>query len=109
MLTYFSSGSENIPKNLASRMVFIFMLLLSVFLLTSYSAIIVSLIQTTSSSIRTLTDLMQSSMKLSMNDKLVNVSLSVTLSKMLEQQYIGNEITLLLSVLTRAASKVKYW
>jgi hypothetical protein len=85
------------------------MLLLSVFLLTSYSAIIVSLIQTTSSSIRTLTDLMQSSMKLSMNDKLVNVSRSVTLSKMLEQQYIGNEITLLLSVLMRAASKVKHW
>lgn len=69
-----SSGSENVPKNLASRIVFIFMMLLSLFLLTSYSAIIVSLIQTTSSAISTLTDLMQSPMKLSINDKLVNVS-----------------------------------
>jgi hypothetical protein len=74
VIIFFSSGAENIPKNLASRIVFIFMMLLSIFLLTSYSAIIVSLIQTTSSLINTLTDLMQSPMKLSMNEKLANVS-----------------------------------
>ena len=42
--------------------------MLSVFVLTSYSAIIVSLLQTSSDAINTLTELMDSSFRLSMED-----------------------------------------
>lgn len=50
------------------------MLILTVFLITSYSATIVSLLQTSSNAINTMQDLMKSPLKLSMIDIFVNVS-----------------------------------
>jgi len=59
-------------------MVFLFLLLLSLFLTTSYSAIIVSLLQMSSNAVNTITELIDSPFQLSMEDftfntKLVNV------------------------------------
>jgi hypothetical protein len=48
--------------------------MLSLFLTTSYSAIIVSLLQTTSTAINSLKDLMHSPYKLSMNDVATNMN-----------------------------------
>ena len=62
------------PKNISSRIVFFFMLILTVFIITSYSATIVSLLQTSSDTINTLQDLMKSPLRLSMVDSFVNVS-----------------------------------
>ncbi|XP_069702817.1 ionotropic receptor 75a-like [Periplaneta americana] len=61
-------GASQSPVNPSSRIVFIFLLLLSVFLLTSYSAIIVSLLQTTSNAINTIPELMDSGFTLSMRN-----------------------------------------
>ena len=62
------------PVHAASRIVFLFLLLLSAFMLTSYSAIIVSLLQTTSSAINSITELLNSQFKLSMR----NITYSIT-------------------------------
>lgn len=70
----FVLGVSGIPENPSSRIVFLFLLLLSVFLLTSYSAIIVSLLQTTSSAINSISELMNSQFKLSMR----NITYSIT-------------------------------
>ena len=67
-------GIGHIPNHLAARMIFFFLLLQSLFLMTSYSAIIVSLLQTTSSSINTLEDLINSPLKLSIVNELSDVS-----------------------------------
>ncbi|KAJ9593928.1 hypothetical protein L9F63_014642 [Diploptera punctata] len=61
-------GASNPPENVSSRIIFLALLMLSVFVLTSYSAIIVSLLQTSSDAINTLTQLMDSGFKLSMRD-----------------------------------------
>jgi hypothetical protein len=71
----FITDALHTPKNLSSRIVFFFMLILTVFLITSYSATIVSLLQTSSNAINTMQDLMKSPLKLSMINTFVNVSL----------------------------------
>jgi hypothetical protein len=63
---------------LSSRIVFLFTLILSLFITTSYSAVIVSLLQTSSNAISSLSELIDSPFRLSMlnmdyNTKLVNV------------------------------------
>jgi len=60
------SGSTRDPHSVSSRIIFLSLLLLSLFLSTSYSAIIVSLLQTTSTAINSLRDLMDSPFTLSM-------------------------------------------
>ena len=69
------AGSTRSPHNLSSRMVFLFLLMLSLFLTTSYSAIIVSLLQMSSTAVNTLTELMDSPFKLSMEDASYNKNL----------------------------------
>jgi len=69
----------------SSRIIFLSLLLLSLFLSTSYSAIIVSLLQTTSTAINSLRDLMDSPFTLIMNEiasnmYYVNVSSNITVS-----------------------------
>ena len=76
----FLAGSNRDPHSVSSRIIFLSLLLLSLFLSTSYSAIIVSLLQTTSTAINSLRDLMESPFTLSMvefrsNMNYVNVSL----------------------------------
>jgi hypothetical protein len=71
---YIYLGASEIPENPSSRIVFLFLLLLSVFLVTSYSAIIVSLLQTTSSAINSIPELMNGQFKLSMR----NITYSIT-------------------------------
>jgi hypothetical protein len=56
-------------------MVFLFLLLLSLFLTTSYSAIIVSLLQMPSDNVNTLTELIDSPFQLSMEDFSYNTQL----------------------------------
>jgi choline-glycine betaine transporter len=68
------AGAMHCPKDNSSRIVFYLMLLLAVFFITSYSATIVSLLQTSSDTIKTLQDLVKSPLKLSMVDSFVNVS-----------------------------------
>ncbi|KAJ4439296.1 hypothetical protein ANN_07418 [Periplaneta americana] len=63
-----AEGTPRSPDNMSSRIVFLFLLLLALFLTTSYSAIIVSLLQTPSDAINTLTELLDSPFKLSMRD-----------------------------------------
>ena len=83
---------------MSSRIVFLSLLLLSLFLSTSYSAIIVSLLQTTSSAINSLRDLMDSPFTLSMtevasNMNYVNVSLifkNVTTDKLIKNLWLLN-------------------
>jgi len=75
----FLTGSNRDPHSVSSRIIFLSLLLLSLFLSTSYSAIIVSLLQTTSTAINSLRDLMESPFTLSMvefrsNMNYVNVS-----------------------------------
>ena len=70
----FTAGATEVPVSPSSRIVFLFLLLLSAFMLTSYSAIIVSLLQTTSSAINSITELMNSQFKLSMR----NITYSIT-------------------------------
>ncbi|KAJ4439290.1 hypothetical protein ANN_07411 [Periplaneta americana] len=65
---YKSPGTSRDPKNFSSRILFLSLLMLSLFVTVSYSAIIISLLQTTSSAIQTLTDLMDSPFKLSMKN-----------------------------------------
>ncbi|PSN55586.1 Ionotropic receptor [Blattella germanica] len=79
-------GTGNTPKYLAARMIFIFLLLLSLFLVTSYSAIIVSLLQTTSSAINTLSDLMNSPFKLSLCEMLINEVTDPTVEKVFKEK-----------------------
>ena len=62
----FLAGSNRDPHSVSSRIIFLSLLLLSLFLSTSYSAIIVSLLQTTSSAINSVRDLMDSPFTLSM-------------------------------------------
>ena len=76
------AGSTHDPHSVSSRIIFLSQLLLSLLLSTSYSAIIVSLLQTTSTSINSLRDLMDSPFTLSMMEdasymKYVNVSLKL--------------------------------
>jgi len=76
----FLAGSTRDPHSVSSRIIFLFLLLLSLFLSTSYSASIVSLLQTTSTTINSLRDLMDSPFTLSMMEDeshiyYVNVSL----------------------------------
>ena len=76
----FLAGSTREPHAVSSRIIFLSLLLLSLFLSTSYSAIIVSLLQTTSTAINSLRDLMDSPLTLSMMEDeghvyYVNVSL----------------------------------
>ena len=75
----FLAGSTRDPHSVSSRIIFLSLLLLSLFLATSYSAIIVSLLQTTSTAINSLRDLMDSPFTLSMMEDVshmnyVNVS-----------------------------------
>ena len=62
------AGSARDHHSMSSRIIFLFLLLLSLFLSTSYSANIVSLLQTTSTAINNLRDLMDSPFTLSMTD-----------------------------------------
>ena len=76
----FLAGSTHDPHAVSSRIIFLSLLLLSLFLSTSYSANIVSLLQTTSTAINSLGDLMDSPFTLSVMDDAghiyyVNVSL----------------------------------
>ena len=76
----FLAGSTRDPRSMSSRIIFLSLLLLSLFLSTSYSANIVSLLQTTSTAINSLGDLMDSPFTLSVMDDAghiyyVNVSL----------------------------------
>ena len=64
----FLAGSNRDPRSVSSRIIFVSLLLLSLFLFTSYSAIIVSLLQTTSTAINSLRDLMDSPFTLSMKE-----------------------------------------
>ncbi|KAJ9593929.1 hypothetical protein L9F63_014643 [Diploptera punctata] len=68
-------GSPRSPDNVSSRIVFLFLLLLSLFLTTSYSAIIVSLLQTPSEAINSMSELIDSPFKLSMRDFVYNIKL----------------------------------
>ncbi|PSN36611.1 Ionotropic receptor 75d [Blattella germanica] len=61
-------GAETAPEDVSSRIIFLALLLMSVFVLTSYSASIVSLLQTSSDAINTLSELMDSGLHLSMRD-----------------------------------------
>jgi len=79
------AGSTRVPHSVSSRIIFLSLLLLSLFLSTSYSAIIVSLLQTTSTAINSLRDLMDSPFTLIMNEiasnmYYVNVSSNITVS-----------------------------
>jgi len=62
----FLAGSTRDPHSVSSRIIFLSLLLLSLFLSTSYSANIVSLLQTTSTAINSLRDLMDSPFTISM-------------------------------------------
>jgi len=73
-----SIGTSRSPETLSSRIVFLFTLMLSLFVTTSYSAVIVSLLQTSSNAITSLAELIDSPFRLSMrnmayNTKLINV------------------------------------
>nr|CAD7267200.1 unnamed protein product [Timema shepardi] len=61
-------GCPTTPGNVSSRIIFLFLFLLSIFFFTSYSAIIVSLLQTPSSTINTLKALLRSPLKIVVND-----------------------------------------
>jgi ABC-type siderophore export system fused ATPase/permease subunit len=74
IITIVIADALHSPKNISSRIVFFFMLILTVFIITSYSATIVSLLQTSSNTINSLQDLMKSPLRLSMVDSFVNVS-----------------------------------
>ncbi|KAJ9586812.1 hypothetical protein L9F63_019598 [Diploptera punctata] len=65
-------GANGSPTYTSMRIVFLMMLFLSVFLYTSYSAIIVVLLQAPASPISTITDLMASPLKLCMQDLISN-------------------------------------
>jgi len=68
------AGSTHDPRAVSSRIIFMSQLLLSLFLSTSYSAIIVSLLQTTSTAINSLRDLMDSPFTLSMMEVATNMN-----------------------------------
>ena len=70
------TGVSNPPENVSSRIAFLALLMLSVFVLTSYSAIIVSLLQTSSEAINTLAELTDSGFQLSMRDIVFNANYS---------------------------------
>ncbi|XP_069704780.1 ionotropic receptor 75a-like [Periplaneta americana] len=65
-------GATRDPKIFSFRILFLSFLMLSLFVTVSYSAIIVSLLQTTSSAIQTFKDLLDSPFKMSMKDFVVN-------------------------------------
>ena len=78
----FLAGSTRDPHSVSSRIIFLSLLLLSLFLSTSYSANIVSLLQTTSTAINSLRDLMDSPFTLSMKedkDHIYHVNVSLIL------------------------------
>ncbi|KAJ4439298.1 hypothetical protein ANN_07420 [Periplaneta americana] len=86
-----AEGTPRSPDNMSSRIVFLFLLLLALFLTTSYSAIIVSLLQTPSDAINTLTELLDSPFKLSMrnisyNTKYVNDSTDPEIKRLFYQK-----------------------
>jgi len=95
---FITLGTSRSPERFSSRIVFLFILMLSLFLTTSYSAIIVSLLQTSSNAINSLTDLLDSSFKLSMreidyNTKLVNVrSSSILVFTVLSISYCSSTL-----------------
>ncbi|KDR16070.1 hypothetical protein L798_10082 [Zootermopsis nevadensis] len=67
-------GTTRDPQRISSRIILLSLLLLSLFLTTSYSAIIVSLLQTTSTAINSLKDLMNSPFTLAMNDVATSIN-----------------------------------
>ena len=87
------AGSTRDPQSVSSRIIFLSLLLLSLFVSTSYSAIIVSLLQTTSTAINSLRDLMDSPFTLSMIDLVSNmnyVNVSLLLKKVTTDKRITN-------------------
>jgi hypothetical protein len=68
------SGTTRDLRRVPSRIILLSLLLLSLFLTASYSAIIVSLLQTTSTAINTLEDLMNSRFTLTMNDVATSIN-----------------------------------
>lgn len=61
-------GTDSEPKSMSGRIAAIFMFINLMFLYTSYSAYIVVLLQSTTDSIKTLDDLLNSRMKLGVKD-----------------------------------------
>ncbi|KAJ9593926.1 hypothetical protein L9F63_014640 [Diploptera punctata] len=61
-------GTQTPPDNFSSRMLFLYLLLLSVFLVASYSAIIVALLQSSSTAINTIEELLDSNFEVSMRN-----------------------------------------
>ncbi|KAJ9591143.1 hypothetical protein L9F63_002298 [Diploptera punctata] len=89
---------QQVPENIinrhtAARIIFMFLLLLSVFLVTSYSAIIVSLLQTTSSSINSLEDLINSPLRLSIVDVLANEVTDPTVEKLFKEKLYNQPVS----------------
>ncbi|KAJ9593931.1 hypothetical protein L9F63_014645 [Diploptera punctata] len=68
-------GTSRTPDSFSSRIIFLFILILSLFLTASYSAIIVSLLQTSSNAINDLKELLDSSFTLTMRDIVYNFKL----------------------------------
>ncbi|XP_069704782.1 ionotropic receptor 75a-like [Periplaneta americana] len=67
-------GTPRSPESMSSRILFMFILMLSLFLTTSYSAIIVSLLQMSSNTINSLSELLDSSFTLSMKNIIYNTN-----------------------------------
>ncbi|XP_063235050.1 ionotropic receptor 75a-like [Bacillus rossius redtenbacheri] len=65
-------GCSRTPDGMSSRTLFFVLFILSVFFFTSYSAIIVSLLQSPSSSINTLAELIESPLKIAFDDIVYN-------------------------------------
>ncbi|XP_063239807.1 glutamate receptor ionotropic, kainate glr-3-like [Bacillus rossius redtenbacheri] len=65
-------GWQKTPQDIPARILFICLNILSIFFFTSYSAIVVSLLQTPSSSINNLEELINSPMKIAMHDIIYN-------------------------------------
>ena len=104
----FLAGSTRDPRSVSSRIIFLSLLLLSLFLSTSYSAIIVSLLQTTSTVINSLRDLMDSPFTLSMmNDEgqIYYVNVSLIFKKVNSDKSINNLQLLNLSSIHRLIRK----
>jgi len=104
----FLAGSTRDPRAVSSRIIFLSLLLLSLFLSTSYSAIIVSLLQTTSTVINSLRDLMDSPFTLSMmNDEgqIYYVNVSLIFKKVNSDKSINNLQLLNLSSIHRLIRK----
>ncbi|XP_069704781.1 ionotropic receptor 75a-like [Periplaneta americana] len=87
-------GTSRDPKNLSSRILFLSMLMLSLFVTVSYSAIIISLLQTTYSAIQTLADLVDSPFELTMKDFNPNIGyIKETTDPVVERLYYTKILT----------------